>query len=68
MKRAGMAIAVGTLFCLSAAAQSQTGAQAGAQSSGQASVRAGQTMQALRGKLTTMTSWPSWRVGFQVAE
>jgi len=38
-----MAIAVGTLFCLSAAAQSQTGAQAGAQSSGQASVQAGQT-------------------------
>src|SRR5882724_10473169 len=43
MKCAGMAIAVGTLFCLSAAAQSQTGAQAGAQSSGQASVQAGQT-------------------------
>jgi hypothetical protein len=41
MKCAGMAIAVGTLFCLSAAAQSQTGAQAGAQSSGQASVQAG---------------------------
>jgi type IV secretory pathway VirB10-like protein len=38
-----MAIAVGTLFCLGAAAQSQTGAQAGAQSSGQASVQAGQT-------------------------
>jgi len=43
MKCAGMAIAVVTLFCLSAAAQSQTGAQAGAQSSGQASVQAGQT-------------------------
>src|SRR6267142_693471 len=43
MKRAGMTIAVGTLFCLSAAAQSQTDAQAGAQSSGQASVQAGQT-------------------------
>src|SRR5467141_125019 len=43
MKCSGMAIAVGTLFCLSAAAQSQTGAQAGAQSSGQASVQAGQT-------------------------
>jgi len=42
MKCAGMAIAVGTLFCLSAAAQSQTGAQAGAQTSGQASVQAGQ--------------------------
>src|SRR5207244_7843696 len=43
MKCAGMAIAVGTLFCLSAAAQSQTGAQAGAQTSGQASVQAGKT-------------------------
>jgi hypothetical protein len=43
MKCAGMAMAVGTLFCLSAAAQPQTGAQAGAQSSGQASVQAGQT-------------------------
>ncbi len=43
MNRAGIAIAVGTLFCLSAAAQSQTGAQAGAQSSGQASVQTGQT-------------------------
>src|SRR5882762_6779740 len=43
MKCSGMAIVVGTLFCLSAAAQSQTGAQAGAQSSGQASVQAGQT-------------------------
>jgi len=42
MKCAGMAIAVGTLFCLSAAAQPQTGAQAGAQGSGQASVQAGQ--------------------------
>src|SRR3977135_649861 len=43
MKCAGMAIAVGTLFCLSVAAQPQTGAQAGAQGSGQASVQAGQT-------------------------
>jgi len=42
MKCAGMAIAVGTLFCLSAAAQPQTGAQAGAQGSGQASVQAWQ--------------------------
>jgi hypothetical protein len=38
-----MAIAVGTLFCLSAAARPQTGAQAGAQGSGQASAQAGQT-------------------------
>src|SRR6267378_490331 len=43
MNRTGFAIAVGALFCLSAAAQSQTGAQAGAQSSSQASVQAGQT-------------------------
>src|SRR5467141_2541806 len=43
MKCARMAIAVGTLFCLSAAARPQTGAQAGAQGSGQASVQAGQT-------------------------
>ncbi len=40
MNRTGMAIAVGTLFCFSAAAQSQTDAQAGAQSSGQASAQA----------------------------
>jgi len=43
MNRAGMAIVVGTLFCMNAAAQTQTGAQAGAQSSSQASVQAGQT-------------------------
>ncbi len=43
MKRAGMAIVVGIFFCMSAAAQSQTGAQAGAQSSSQASVQTGQT-------------------------
>jgi len=43
MNRAGMAIVVGTLFCMSAAARPQAGAQAGAQSSSQASVQAGQT-------------------------
>jgi hypothetical protein len=43
MNRTGLAIAVGALFCVSAAAQSQTGAQAGAQSNSQASVQAGQT-------------------------
>jgi len=43
MNRTGMAIAVGTLFCISAAAQPQSGAQAGAQSSTQTSVQAGQT-------------------------
>src|SRR5713101_4774313 len=37
MNRAGMAIVVGVFFCMSAAAQSQTGAQAGAQSNSQAS-------------------------------
>jgi len=41
MNRAGMAIVVGAFFCMSAAAQAQTGAQAGAQSSSQASVQAG---------------------------
>lgn len=43
MNRAGIAIAVGALFCFGAAAQSQTGAQAGVQSSGQASVEASKT-------------------------
>jgi type IV secretory pathway VirB10-like protein len=38
-----MAIVVGILFSLSAAAQSQTGTQAGAQASGQTSVEAGKT-------------------------
>src|SRR5712671_1789193 len=42
MNRIGMAIVVGTFFCLSAAAQAQTGAQAGAQSSSQTSVQVGQ--------------------------
>src|SRR6267154_4302977 len=40
MNRTGMAIVVGTFFCLSSAAQSQTSAQAGAQSSSQTSVQA----------------------------
>src|SRR6266566_3329812 len=43
MNRAGMAIVVGAFFCMSAAAQAQTGAQAGAQSRSRASVQAGQT-------------------------
>ncbi|PYT64128.1 MAG: hypothetical protein DMG35_01590 [Acidobacteria bacterium] len=43
MIRTGMAIVAGALFSLSAAAQSQTGAQAGAQASGQTNVQAGQT-------------------------
>jgi len=56
MNRAGMAIVVGTFFCMSAAAQSQTGAQAGAQSSGQASVQAGQTQAQASGNATAATS------------
>src|SRR6266446_2259847 len=56
MKCAGMAIAVGTLFCLSAAAQSQTGAQAGAQSSGQASAQAGQTQAQASGNASAATA------------
>src|SRR5229473_2620214 len=56
MNRAGMAIAVGALFCLSAAAQSQTGAQAGAQSGSQASVQAGQTQAQASGNASASTS------------
>jgi len=56
MNRTGFAIAVGTLFCLSAAAQSQTGAQAGAQSSSQASVQAGQTQAQASGNASASTT------------
>src|SRR6266481_4168950 len=56
MNRAGMAIVVGTLFCMSATAQSQTGAQAGAQSSSQASVQAGQTQAQASGNASASTS------------
>ncbi len=56
MNRTGLAIAVGALFCLSAAAQSQTGAQAGAQSSSQASVQAGQTQAQTSGNASASTS------------
>src|SRR5882757_10271296 len=52
MKRLGMAIVVGTLFSMSAAAQSQTGAQ----TSTQTSVRAGQTQGEASGKLSAATS------------
>jgi len=51
-----MAIVVGTLFCMNAAAQSQTGAQAGAQSSSQASVQAGQTQAQTSGNASAATS------------
>ncbi len=59
MNRAGMAIVVGTLFCMSAAAQSQTGAQAGAQSGSQASVQAGQTQAQASGNASASTSAPA---------
>src|SRR5258706_745385 len=56
MNRTGFAIAVGALFCLSAGAQSQTGAQAGAQSSSQASVQAGQTQAQASGNASASTT------------
>ena len=56
MNRTGLAFAVGALFCVSAAAQSQTGAQAGAQSSSQASVQAGQTQAQTSGNASAATS------------
>jgi hypothetical protein len=56
MNRIGMAIVVGTFFCLSAAAQSQTGAQTGAQSSSSASVQAGQTQAQASGNASASTS------------
>src|SRR5260370_37829281 len=56
MNRTGFAIAVVALFCLSAAAQWQTGAQAGAQSSSQASVQAGQTQAEASGNASASTT------------
>src|SRR5713226_9596348 len=56
MNRTGMAIVVGTVFCMSAAAQSPTGAQAGAQSSSQTSVQAGQTQAQASGNASASTS------------
>ncbi len=56
MNRIGMAIVVGTFFCLSAAAQAQTGAQAGAQSSSQTSVQAGQTQAQASGSASASTA------------
>jgi hypothetical protein len=51
-----MAIVVGTLFCMSAAAQTQTGAQASVQSSSQASVQAGQSQAQASGNTSTAAS------------
>src|SRR5437660_1996929 len=56
MNRAGMAFVVGAFFCMSAAAQPETGAQAGAQSSSQASVQAGQTQAQASGNASVATS------------
>src|SRR5438132_4643356 len=56
MNRIGMAIVVGTFFCVSAAAQLQTGAQAGAQSSSQTSVQAGQTQAQASGGASASTA------------
>src|ERR1700704_6360842 len=56
MNGTGFAIVVGALFCLSAAAQSQTGAQAGAQTSSSASVEAGQTQAQASGNASASTS------------
>ena len=56
MNRTGLAFAVGALFCVSPAAQSQTGAQAGAQSSSQASVQAGQRQAQTSGNASASTS------------
>ncbi len=56
MNRAGLAIVVGTFFCMSAAAQSQSSAQAGAQSSRQTSVQAGQTQAQASGNASASTS------------
>jgi hypothetical protein len=52
MNRTGLAFAVGALFCVSPAAQSQTGAQ----SSSQASVQAGQTQAQTSGNASASTS------------
>src|SRR5437867_1469710 len=56
MNRAGMAIVVGTFFCMSAAAQAQTGAQAGVQASSQTSVQAGQTQAQASGSASASTA------------
>ena len=56
MNRAGLAIVVGTFFCMSAVAQSQTGRQAGAQASSQTSVQAGQTQAQASGGASASTA------------
>jgi len=56
MNRTGMAIVVGTFFCMSASAQSQTGAQAGVQSSNQTSVQVGQTQAQASGSASASTA------------
>ena len=56
MNRAGMAIVVGAFFCMSAAGQSQAGAQVGAQGSSQTSVQAGQTQAQASANASASTS------------
>src|SRR6267154_5076659 len=56
MNRAGLAIVVGTFFCMSAVAQSPTGRQAGAQASSQTSVQAGQTQAQASGGASASTA------------
>ena len=56
MNRTGMAILVGTFFCMSAVARPQTGAQGGAQSSSQASVESGKTQAQASGNASASTS------------
>src|SRR5260370_27608581 len=56
MNRAGIATVVGTFFCISAAAQSQTSAQTGAQGSSQTSVQAGQTQAQASGSASASTA------------
>jgi hypothetical protein len=56
MNRTGMAIVVGTFFCVSAAAQLQTTAQDRAQAGGQTSVAAGQTQAQASGGASASSS------------
>jgi hypothetical protein len=56
MNRTALAIVIGALFSIGAAAQTQTGSQAGAQGSGQASVEAGKTQGQASGSAAAASS------------
>src|SRR5438874_13055541 len=56
MNRAGMAIVVGAFFCIAAAAQAQTGAQACGQACSQTSVQADKTQAQAPGNASESTS------------